>query len=238
MRYLQGIFIIFIISYSIHLDAQVSIQIDSINGHNVSGSQIIVDTIPSVNIALPHLYINNNSGATKNWMITRKSIIQPNDWFNYLCWGQLCYGASSLSVWSTNTTTLNDSASKELDIYIGAPTVGNAHYRYYVSSDGINYIDSVDVIVNITITIGICDHAIEDAMLYPNPACNKINIRNFTNSSHSLIIYDYAGYQVIYQENLRSKQIDVSMLKNGSYLFVIRDNDTFQITRQKVIIAN
>ena len=110
--------------------AQVTITLDSANGQDVTGSQIILDTIPTSDLSIPHLYITNTSGTTQNWMITRINLQQPNDWFNYLCWGGLCYGASTLNIWSSSSTSISNGDTEELTLYVGAPSVGNAHYRY------------------------------------------------------------------------------------------------------------
>ena len=234
----KALLILLFISNSINLNAQVTITLDSITGQNVTGSQIIIDTIPTNSISLPHLYITNNSGLAKNWLITRKNISQPNNWFNYLCWGGLCYGTSALYIWSTSqSTTINNAASEELSIYIGAPTSGSAHYRYYISSDGSNFIDSVDIIVNAILIVGTHEIAEIETLLFPNPVRDKIILSGFPNSSYNLKVFDYSGRQVINENNLTSNEIDVSDLTNGHYVFVIKNNETYETYKQQVIVS-
>lgn len=230
--------LVILITISLNLNSQVTITLDSLNGTDVAGSQVIVNHLPTSNLDLPYLYITNTSGSSQDWLITRKNIIQPSDWFNYLCWGNLCYGVSLLDIWSTELATLTDNETKELTTYVGAPTVGNAHYRYYVSSDGINFVDSVDVLVNITDVVGIYELAENKTSIFPNPAQNKVAISGLTKNQYSLMAYDMFGNLVLFDENVNRDEIDLSNLNNGQYILIFENRDTQDYVRHQIIIKN
>lgn len=235
MRYLNQIFFVFFFT-SLSVSAQIVITTDSLNGLDVTGDQVIFKSLPKYTIDVPHLYVTNNTGTTQNWLVTRRIISQPSEWYNYLCWGDLCYGASSLAMWSSSPATIDDSDHKELSIYVSAPTVDTAHYRYYFSTDSTTFIDSVDVIIKVTAVLGVTERAYLKPVLYPNPAQNKISITGTNNTPYSIYVYDISGHQVLINEKSTDSEIDVSSLTNGQYIFAIKNNDTDRITKQHVII--
>ena len=226
-----------LISYTTRLNAQVTITLDSITGKDITSSQIIIDTVPTKNMLLPHLYIINNTGLTENWLITRKNISQPDGWFNYLCWGGVCYSVNLADKWSSGSTAIGSLQSEDLTIYVDASTGGNAHYRYYVSSDGISFLDSVDIVVNVTATVSIEETEKDRILLFPNPAQSRMSLTSFSSLSYDLVIYDNTGNPVIVKEDATSSKIDVSGLTNGSYLFIMKDKKTLKSIKKKVIIA-
>ncbi|MCK5855895.1 MAG: T9SS type A sorting domain-containing protein [Bacteroidales bacterium] len=225
-----------IIFSSSNIFAQVTITLDSVNGQDVSGSEIILDTIPTSNISIPHLYVTNTSGVSQNWMVTRINLQQPNDWFNYLCWGDLCYGASTLNIWSSSTTSISDGDTEELSLYIGSPSAGNSHYRYYISTDGLNYLDSVDVLVNVSSTVGIVENTEGQINLFPNPAQTSITFTGVEISDYDISVVDMFGREVYKKRSLNSNNIDISMLSDGHYLFVLRNKRTNTIINKRLII--
>ncbi len=232
----QVLSILFLFSYSQNVDAQMSINLDSVDGQNLNGAQLIIDTVPTNNISLPYIFVTNNTGSSQNWLITRRNILQPADWVNYLCWGDLCYSAYPLDIWSTNSATLTNGEDRKLTLYVNAPTVGVAHYRYYVSTDGVNFEDSVDVLMNVTSTAGISELHTNDNILFPNPAQNMVTISGFKNTSYSLKAYDNSGREVIDLKNATQNKIDVSNLNNGNYIFIIQNNSTQIKFSQQIVI--
>lgn len=219
-----------------NLFSQVTITVDSINGQNVTGSEIIIDTIPTSNISIPHLYVTNSSGTTQNWMITRVNLKQPKDWFNYLCWGGLCYGVSTLNIWSSSATSIKNGGTEELSLYVGAPGVGNSHYRYYISADGLNYVDSIDVLVNVTSTLGLLENTEDQIILFPNPAQTSITFTDIEFNDYDISVLDIFGRKVLEKRNLNGNNLDVSMLFDGRYIFVLRNKKTNAIINKRLII--
>lgn len=233
MHTFQKIFILILLLPFSSIVAQTTITMDSLNGQVVNGTQITIDTN---NLQIPHFYVKNNSGSTQNWMITRKIISQPTNWYNYLCWGELCYSASSSIIWSSDAKVINNSGTEELSLYVGAPSVGSAHYRYYVSTNGVNFVDSVDIIVTITSTVGVNEKKKNNPLLFPNPAQNKISLTGIKAQDYNLMIYNISGQQVLYKETFSNNNIDISTLKNGHYIFILRDKATEKVIRKKVIV--
>ena len=221
---------------STKLFSQVTITLDSYNGQDVAGFQIIIDTIPKSSISIPHLYITNTSGSTQNWMISRINIQQPNDWFNYLCWGGLCYSPSILNNWSSSTTTIIDGDTKELSLYVGAPSVDSSHYRYYISTDGQNYIDSVDVLVNVTSTVDLDGNMVDQFNLFPNPAQYSISFTGIQIIDCDISVFDMLGRELYHEKSSNGNYIDVSVLSEGEYILVLRNKRTKTIINKRFII--
>jgi len=216
------------------VSAQITITLDSLDGQLISGSEYVIDTIPTNSITVPHFYVTNNTGGTENISITRKVLTQPDGWFNSLCWGDLCYAVSPSIVWSSETKQVFDTQTEELSIYVGAPVQGIAHYRYYIGYAHV-YHDSVDVIVKVE-TNGIDVQIVNNLKLYPNPASNVINLEGVGEDLFSITIYDSFGHELNFLDNLLTKTIDVSNLPIGLYLFLIEDKQTGKIRKEKVII--
>ncbi len=217
--------------------SQISISTDSLNIDIVSGDTIKYDTIAFSNWALPVIYVHNNSGSSQNWKVTRKNISQPTDWFNYLCWGTMCYAVSNDNPWVTplEANTANNEYEK-LKVYIGAPSQGSGHYRYYISEDGTNYLDSVDVMINVEENLSVQDYDQIDISLYPNPANNIINISEL-DPNCAIVIYDMYGRAVEEIKHPTSSTIDISTLDAGQYIFVLK-NDNQDVFYKKKIIVN
>lgn len=217
--------------------SQAVINLDSINGQNVNGEQIqFTATQPSTPNHMYDFYITNNSTSSQNWMVTRKNIIQPNDWSNYLCWGGLCYTPSPLEEWNSNTTIIEVGETKELRTYCKSPTEGMAHYRYYISTDGINFIDSVDIVVTTSLSTSTNESNSLQFNLYPNPAKNNLHI-DVNKPNMNLMIYNASGHLMFSKKiNQVSNDINISNLNNGYYFYVIEDLDSHIIKSDKIII--
>lgn len=236
MRNTYQLVILILVSISLNLNAQVTITLDSNNGTNVAGTQVIVNHLPTNNFELPYLYFTNISSSTQDWLITRKNITQPLDWFNYLCWGHLCYGISTLDVWSTELSELTNMETKKLSLYVGAPTIGSAHYRYYVSSGNGNFIDSVDIIVNITSTVGVKNLSKKKTKVFPNPAKNRVAITGLTTNQYNLSVYDLSGRQVLFTSNINQDDIDLTNLNNGQYILMFKNTSSQDYIKHILVI--
>ena len=220
------------------LNAQISINQDSVAGEHVSGKVIQVESRDNTySQELDALYVSNNASSNKSWKITRKVINQPEGWTNYLCWGEQCYGANEDRIWSTDLYVVPHDSNSVIDIYFSASSSGNAHLRYYVSSDGINYLDSVDVKIQSTLT-SIKEPSFQHLRIYPNPAKNIVNVLNNTNNAVQLSIYNVNGQNVLPERNIQQNQtsIDISTLPNGMYYFNFLNMSDNSTSVQKIIV--
>ncbi len=102
------------------------------------------------------LELQNNTGITKSWRVTRKKLNVAQN-----CLDQLAILGSNYDpigdVWMTpsnNAITLNNSEKTTLNIHYFPGDAGDSHYRYYIG-DGTNFEDSVDIKVIYTLPISI-----------------------------------------------------------------------------------
>ena len=109
--------------------------------------------------------IINNTGVTQQWRITRKKISGTTTWSDLICWGHCtdalvgsCYPTNVYDPWTTPSTQnvlfdVNNGECGKLKVTINPDdwtTTGQAQYRYYVSNDGTNFSDSVDLVLSYT----------------------------------------------------------------------------------------
>ena len=221
------------------VSSQVIINLDSLTGTVVNGTEVQGSNkvVPYAN-HIYDLYVTNNSGTTQEWIITRKIISEPVGWSNYLCWSGLCYGVSSQIVWSSGSGTLVDGESKYISTYVTSPTQGNSHYRYYVSTDEINFIDSVDLVISAIIN-GVNENDQAAFKLFPNPATNNITISRQTTVPSQFKLYDITGKLVLSKSiSSAESRINVSQLKAGFYFYAITDKDSGNVLKNTLIITD
>lgn len=191
--------------------------------------------------------VSNNTGSTTQWRITRLRIDAPASWEDYLCWGHItgigtCYSASSMNTnpWTSSggdSFDINDGEQGKLTVDITPDEFvgGSGHYRYYVTNDGINYLDSVDVILNSSLSVKEVKQDVSFTIA-PNPATDLISINLNGVENGSIKIVDVLG-NVVYKDAsfFSSKKIDVSNFKNGIYFVMIESNGIKTMTRKVVV---
>jgi hypothetical protein len=110
--------------------------------------------------------IKNETGVTKQWRVTRYQLNVPTGWSDYLCWGHgtdpfggTCFSSTQMSgnPWTSPSNAalqfdVNNGEYAKLKVTIDADdwVSGTGHYRYYISENGFDYVDSVDLIVQFT----------------------------------------------------------------------------------------
>ena len=148
----------------------------------------------------------------------------------------MCYNPSSQVLWSSSSSNIGKGQSKFFSTYVISTIQGNAHYRYYVSTDGVNFIDSVDVTVS-TINVGIPESTQSKFKVFPNPARSSITISRNSNSSNQLKIFDCLGKLVLSATlSNRVSNINLSQLRPGFYFYSIIDSENGEVISNKLII--
>jgi len=215
---------------------QVSIKLDSLTGIPVNGSVLHFEgnELP-LSAHMYDFYVVNNTGFAQDFIITRRLVSEPTGFLNYICW-DMCYNPSSLILWSSGSSNIWNGQSKFFSTYVISTIQGSAHYRYYVSNDGFNFIDSVDVVVS-TLYVGIPERNKSKYKVFPNPAKNSITISRNTNSSNQLKILDSLG-KLVLSSTLSNKEskINLSQLKPGYYFYTIIDSENGEVISNRLII--
>lgn len=227
--------LLFIITCFISLNSTIVLgQINiNIEGDNIDVSGTVQNiTIDQAVTAHSMLYFDiiNNTGNSIDLIITREILEETIGWSNFLCFGPapfgICYPANSDLIWSSNAETIIDTA--KLSTYVTAPTSGTAQYRYYVSEDGVNFLDSVDIRVNSVANVNTLEFV--DLQVYPNPSSASVIIKNNISFKHKLI--NTSG-SVIFQseDEINQVQFDVTDLPRGLYFLILQTNDN-RITKK------
>ena len=105
-----------------------------------------------------------------------------------------------------------------------------------ISTDGINYLDSVDVLVNVTSTVSIAEHMKDQISLFPNPAQTSITFTGLEINDYDVSVVDLFGRELYQNGSLNSNSIDVSMLSDGHYFLVLRNKRTNTIINKRLIV--
>lgn len=218
--------------------SQIDITLDNINGQLVNGTEVEYFQSPgSAGVHMYDFHITNNTGVSQQWVITRKIISQPTEWSNYICWGGLCYAPSPINEWTSDPGIVENAEAGVLSTYISTPNEGSSHYRYYVSTDGSTFIDSVDIVVEVVLGTSVNAENSVEIEIYPNPAQNYLTVKMNNIEKAELIIYDATGKMVLINtldQNMNA--LDISSLSEGCYYYTIRDMESNYIKRDALII--
>lgn len=236
---------IFAVNAQDNIEIYVTGQSTDISGgtHNV--------VAPDLNSFDVSFDVHNNTGTTYQWRITRVRMDIPIGWKDGLCWGHAtdpfggtCYSSEQMAgdSWTSPGTAnvLFDIADGEYgkmkasidpDDYVS----GTAHYRYYITQDGVENMDSVDLIVDFTASIKEVKEEVS-VSIAPNPATDYININLTSIDNASVKIVDVLG-NVVFKETAigSTKKIDLTNFKNGVYFVIIESSGLKPITRKVVI---
>ena len=197
-------------------------------------------TTPLNSFHLYDLRVHNESDIDQEWMITRRVISQPEGWTNYICWGPAvgggaCYPSNSDLEWSSDAFPIESGEFGKLSIYINAPFEGSSLCRYYISTDGIDYIDSIDI--HITQTVGITANFVENKIsFFPNPASETIQIISPIIEAYQMQIINLQG-KLIMNIDLKSyiSYIDISSISAGNYFVLFRDEEGVEVIEKLII---
>ena len=231
------------------LNAQNSIMI-AVNGTltDISGQthEVALTTTDPIEVSFD---IFNNTGVNHQWRITRDKISVSTTWSDFLCWGHCtdqfggtCYAANVSDPWTTPATQsvlfdVNNSECGKLKVTINPDdwtTTGQARYRYYVSDNGTNFSDSVDLVLSYTAALKPVKEEIS-VNIGPNPAADYVQITMNGVESANLKIMDALGTTISKEAIFSSKKINVSDLRNGVYFVVIDIPESKTITRKVII---
>ena len=237
----------FIYVFEFNAQNTISIEIPGTNT-DISGQthEVALTTTDPVEVSFDLI---NNTGSTHQWRITRDKISVPTTWSDFLCWGHCtdqfggtCYAANVSDPWTTPATQsvlfdVNNGECGKLKVTINPDdwtTTGQARYRYYVSDNGTNFSDSVDLVLSYTAALKPVKEEIS-VNIGPNPASDYVQINMSGVESATLKIIDALG-TTISKEGINSKKkINVSELRNGVYFLVIDIPGSKTITRKVII---
>jgi hypothetical protein len=225
----------------IHLDGQTA---------DISGQThtMLAPTSASFDVSFD---IVNNTGSTAQWRITRKQLNIPTGWTDALCWGHstdpfggTCYSSSQMNTnpWTTPGTqtvlfNINDGEYGKMKVSVDPEdnTFGQAHYRYYVTTNGLTMLDSVDLVIDYLATVKPTVKEEISITVSPNPSTEYVNIQFTGVEQMQLKMVDALG-NVITRELLTSnRKINVSDLNSGIYFLVFEAPGSKSITRKLVV---
>lgn len=219
--------------------AQVSITVD---GSTTDISGTIYDHELTSSVTDEHIVdfiVHNETGSDQPWKITRVNLLNPAGWEEYVCWGLNgafgnCYLHDPASPWSSNSESILADSSGRLSTYITCSTAGVGLYRYYVSTDGINFIDSVDLRINNVLSVE--EKAELTVSVAPNPATDNIIVTANGVTPASVKVVDVLG-NIVLNETVFSnkKNIDVTRFRNGVYFVIIEADGVKPITRKVIV---
>lgn len=224
----------------IHLDGQTT---------DLSGTTYNVVAPSSASFDVP-LDIENHTGFPRNWRVTRLRIDAPAGWTDALCWGHAtdpfggtCFtsGQMNTNPWTTPGTqsvlfTINDGEYGKLKASIDPAdgVYGTAHYRYYISTNGIAYSDSIDVVVDYLASIKPVKEEI-GVSISPNPTSEYVSIQLAGMDQSYFKMMDALGNVMMKEVIHGNKKIHVGDLSSGIYFLVFESANGKSITKKLVI---
>lgn len=198
-----------------------------------------------------HFVVTNNTGADKQWKITRKEISVPSTWIDQLCWPPSCYPSVDglfttpstvgspapivINGTSTAITSLGNLDAEMKPRITPDPAVNSyAHYRYYINEGGA-YVDSVDLKINYS--LGIASPKQTPVLtLTPNPADNYVTVSVGTAGNATMKVVDVLGNVVMTAVITDGTEtINLSDFKNGIYFIQVESSETKLMTRKLIV---
>ena len=245
MKFLFLYLVFFVCVFGLNAQNTISIEIPGTNTDISSQThELELTNSESIDVSFD---IINNTGATHQWRITRYKISVPTGWTDGLCWGSatdpfggLCFSSTQMNTnpWTTIGSSFdiqpNDYGKMKVSVDPADGVNGSAHYRYYVSDNGTNFSDSVDLVLSYTAALKpVKEEA--SVTIGPNPASDHIQITTSGVEAANIKIMDALGTTISKETIISSKKINVSDLRNGVYFVVIEIPGSKTITRKVII---
>ena len=227
------------------LIAQTSINLQD-SEDNISGGVYEYTASVADGVDIP-FEIKNMGTSNSIWRVTRLKVDVPASWSDLMCWGHstdqfggTCFGASQMNTnpWTNpQGTSFNvgpDEYGKlKATINPTEGATGLGHYRYYVSNDGINYIDSVDIKFDYSLSIE--EVAPISVTIAPNPASDFIQVSLEGVATAQMKMVDVLGSQVLNQTVSATSIFDISSFRNGVYIMSFDAPGSKSIVRKVIV---
>jgi len=247
---IKSLFLFVALSISAHTFSQDGIVIH-VDGQttDLSGTtyNVVAPSNASFDIALN---VENNTGTPRDWRVTRLRIDAPAGWTDALCWGHAtdpfggtCYtsGQMNTNPWTTPGAqtvlfTVNDGEYGKLKASVDPAdgVYGTAHYRYYISTNGVFYSDSIDVVVDHVAVVKPIKEEV-GVTVSPNPSSEFVSIQLAGMDQSTFKLMDAVG-NVIMKETIHgSKKINVGDFSNGIYFLIFETSTGKSITKKLVV---
>ena len=226
----------------------ISIMIDG-QATELSGGVYTVVATSNLSFDVP-FDVFNTTGQSHQWRVTRKKISVGAGWTDGLCWGHgtdpfggTCFSSGQMNTnpWTTPGSvgvlfTINDGEYGKMKASIDPEDLNSvtSHYRYYISDDGINYADSVDLVVEFTAAIKPVKEPVS-VTIVPNPASDYINITLNGAETVTMKMVDVLGNLILKETVSSNKKIDVTDIKSGVYIISFEGAGVKSFNRKVII---
>jgi hypothetical protein len=224
----------------IHVDGQTT---------DLSGSTHYVVAPSNASFDIP-LDVENHTGMPRDWRVTRLRIDAPAGWTDALCWGHAtdpfggtCYtsGQMNTNPWTTPGAqtvlfTINDGEYGKLKASVDPAdgVYGTAHYRYYISTNGVAYSDSIDVVVDYVAAVKPIKEEV-GVSIYPNPTSEYVSIQLAGMDQSSFKMMDAVGNVLLKEVIHGNRKINVGDFNNGIYFLLFETASGRTITKKLVV---
>lgn len=227
------------------LFAQTTINLQD-SEENISGGSYEFTASNSNAVDVP-LEIKNMGSSDADWRITRLRINVPAGWSDLICWGHstdafggTCFSSSQMlgNPWTTPvssnfTVSPNEYGKLKVTINPEEGATGLGHYRYYVSNDGVNFIDSVDIKFDYSLSVQEVEPI--QVSIVPNPASDFIQINLSGAVTAQMKMVDVLGSEVLNQTVMSTATFDISNFRNGVYVMTFNAPGSKSIVRKVIV---
>ena len=224
----------------IHVDGQTT---------DLSGSTHYVVAPSNASFDIP-LDVEKHTGMQRDWRVTRLRIDAPAGWTDALCWGHAtdpfggtCYSSGQMNTnpWTTPGAqtvlfTINDGEYGKLKASVDPAdgVYGTAHYRYYISTNGVVYSDSIDVVVDYVAAVKPIKEEV-GVSIYPNPTSEYVSIQLAGMDQSSFKMMDAVGNVLLKEVIHGNRKINVGDFNNGIYFLLFETASGRTITKKLVV---
>ena len=215
-----------------------------------SGHSAFEYNVSSSNTVNFEMDIENNTGVSKSWRITRfNEVGTPSDWTSYICCGVACFPVSTANPYVTPASnfTANPQIIKTIEVANGGTgflsfhvtpnSAGTGRYMLYLT-DNDNTVKEDSIEININSSVGIKEvKQTPSFSMYPNPSTDFVTLELNNGKTGTVKIVDLVG-NVVYSESIISTaKLNVSEFKNGIY-FVTVESEGIKLSSRKLVIRH
>jgi len=232
---------------SMGVSAQIEIYADG-GTTNLSGGGVYSYYATGDTDQAHELHIENHTGSTLDWIVSRRKITTVPSWVDYLCWGHESdnFGGTCIDAGTMDTDLYLMPGSAAVSVADGEygfisshikPSfndVGTYVYRYYVGTEANPFMDSADVSVTLTpLSVPELKPTLT-VNVHPNPATEYVVVALEGAESATVRVIDVLGNEILKSSINTTKTIDVSEYRNGIY-FVIVESKGATINRKVIV---
>ena len=216
----------------------IKVSTDNVTDYSSGNGTLIVNSTTLGDNSVD-LIVENTTGSTVSWRLTRLKESVPSSWTDATCFGTDCFASVPNIKWCSpvgHEMNIPNGGTSNILFHASVDVAGTGNYKLYIANDCTNYLDSISI--QITCTAGIKElKQTPSFSMFPNPSDEFVSIQMNITDKGLVKVVDLLG-NVIYSESIiTSSKINTSDFKNGVY-FVTIESEGLKLASRKLVVRH